>query len=101
MAEKVLIMMTIPCHRALVARVVWCLHTNGQFPEFFAKAPKARKWFRPTVILFRRAVGTKQSRYSEQTRRDGNWFNGRQKLTEFPSDSAQNGVWLAGPGVAG
>src|SRR6201994_1966049 len=42
MAEKVLIM-TVPCHRALAARVVWSLHTNGPFPEFFAKTPKSPK----------------------------------------------------------
>jgi hypothetical protein len=42
MAEMVLIM-TVPCHRALVAPVVWCLDTNARFPEFFAKAPKSPK----------------------------------------------------------
>src|ERR1700742_1776615 len=60
MAEKVLIM-TVPCHRALAALVVWSLHTNGPFPEFFAKAPRARKWFLRTAILFRR-VGREETK---------------------------------------
>ena len=41
-AEKVLIM-TVPCHPALAALVVWSLHTNGPFPEFFAKSAKGPK----------------------------------------------------------
>jgi hypothetical protein len=42
MAEKVLIM-TVPCHRAFLARVVWSLDTNRAFPEFFAKPQKSPK----------------------------------------------------------
>ena len=41
-AERVLIM-TVPCHRALVARVVWRLDTNRAFPEFFAEVGQRPK----------------------------------------------------------
>lgn len=41
--------MTVPCHRALVAFVVWPVNTNRPFPEFFAKVCK-----KPKMVSFGR-----------------------------------------------
>jgi hypothetical protein len=53
MAERTLIM-TVPCHRALVALHLMGTDTQPPFPDVFAKC---RKRFRPAGVLCRRRPG--------------------------------------------
>src|ERR1700750_847784 len=61
-AEKVLIM-TVPCHRALAALVVWSITHTGPVPGVLAKEGQSpENGFAPPPYCFVGWVGTKQSR---------------------------------------
>jgi hypothetical protein len=54
-AERVLII-TVPCHQALVAPLSGLLIQTGRFRSFSPRSAKGLKWFHPAIILFRRPI---------------------------------------------
>jgi hypothetical protein len=80
MAERVLIM-TVPCHRASVALVIWPLDTNRAFPEFFAAVGQWPKMVSSGCLFVSSPdPGRNKAGSAQKTRRTPKGFNGRPKI---------------------
>jgi hypothetical protein len=73
--------MTVPCHRALVALVIWLLDTGRAFPEFFAAVGQWPKMVSSGRHFVSSPIWDEtKPALPLKTRDTGKWFNGRPKI---------------------